>query len=238
MCRELARHGLTPCRVSYPIHSSGPWINRPASPEAWRLLFAGRMDRLKGGHVFLEALARAKAGLDRALQVTFAGDSRARPLGASGRRRRTLDGRRWDRVRWVGWPGRLDALMAEANLLVVPSLWPSHSRPFGSPPKPGLPAAAFDVGGIPQWLVDGVNGALAPGHPPTADKLADAIVRCLADTQVHARLRTGAREIAGRFRMETHLTAVTRVLRDIATPQAAGGGRHAADEGLVSRFPR
>jgi glycosyltransferase involved in cell wall biosynthesis len=224
MCRELARHGLTPRRVGYPIHGSGPRIDRPASPEKWRLLFAGRMDRLKGGHVLLEALSRVGAGLDRAVHVTFAGDGPERG--------------RWERlasdvvratvgvgIEFAGWvdPGRLDALMADADLLVVPSLWP---EPFGAvgpiAGNQGLPAAAFDVGGIPQWLVDGVNGALAPGHPPTADGLADAIVRCLADPRVHARLRTGALEITDRFRMDAHLAAVLDVLREVTARRAAG----------------
>ena len=58
--------------------------------------------------------------------------------------------------------------MASADLLVVPSLWP---EPFGLVGLEGarsrLPAAAFAVGGIPDWLRSGVNGYLAPGDPPT-----------------------------------------------------------------------
>ena len=224
MCRELARHGLAPRQVGYPLHGSSERIDRLPGQATRRLLFAGRMDRLKGGHVLLAALPRIRAGLDGALDVVFAGDGpeRGRWERLAARVVRATPGVTVGFEGWVG-PGRLDALMAGADLLVVPSLWP---EPFGAvgpmASNLGVPAAAFDVGGISQWLIDGVNGALAPGSPPTASGLADAVVRCLADTQVHARLRTGAREIAGRFRMETHLTAVVGVLRDIATPQAAG----------------
>ena len=53
--------------------------------------------------------------------------------------------------------------MKASRLLVVPSVWP---EPFGSvgmaAARCGVPAAAFAVGGIPQWLHDGVNGHLAP----------------------------------------------------------------------------
>ena len=55
--------------------------------------------------------------------------------------------------------------MAASDLLVVPSVWP---EPFGSvgpaAAQHGIPAAAFAVGGIPQWLHEGVNGHLADGN--------------------------------------------------------------------------
>ena len=85
--------------------------------------------------------------------------------------------------------------MLDSDLLVVPSTWP---EPFGLiGPEAGLhrlPAAAFAVGGIPEWLSDGVNGRLAPGDPPSAAGLARAIVECVRDPAELARLRNGARE--------------------------------------------
>jgi glycosyltransferase involved in cell wall biosynthesis len=227
MCEELTRHGLTPRRVGFPTQSTGPRVDRPENPETWRLLFAGRMDRLKGGQVLLRALSGVKAGLDRALHVTCAGDGPERARWerlAADVERATVD----VKIEFVGWvdPDRLTVLMAEADLLVVPSLWP---EPFGAvgpmAGTRGLPAAAFDVGGISQWLVDGKNGALAPGHPPTAGGLADAILRCLSDAQVHKRLRAGAFEIAGRFRMDIHLAAVLEVLEEVVARRAVAGQR-------------
>jgi glycosyltransferase involved in cell wall biosynthesis len=75
----------------------------------------------------------------------------------------------------------------------------------------GLPAAAFAVGGIPEWLTDGVNGALARGSR-TAKSLADAVVRCLRDPVEHARLRCGAIKEARRFNPVTHLKALMNVI--------------------------
>ena len=40
----------------------------------------------------------------------------------------------------------------------------------------GVPAIAFDVGGIREWLVHGKNGYLVPAHPPTATAFADGLV--------------------------------------------------------------
>jgi glycosyltransferase involved in cell wall biosynthesis len=104
-------------------------------------------------------------------------------------------------------------LFGEADLLVVPSIWP---EPFGQVgPEAGLhgvPVAAFAVGGTPSWLTDGVNGRLAPGDPPTAEGLAAAIVACLADSAAHLRLRDGAARLAGRFTWASHFAPLMDVL--------------------------
>jgi hypothetical protein len=47
-------------------------------------------------------------------------------------------------------------------------------------------AAGFAASGISEWLIDGVNGYLAPGSPPTPAGLAEAIVKCLQDRSLHA----------------------------------------------------
>ena len=56
----------------------------------------------------------------------------------------------------------------------------------------GVPAVAFDNGGIREWLIDGVNGCLAPGGRPTAEGLADAMIRCLRSLSSSDALRLGA----------------------------------------------
>jgi glycosyltransferase involved in cell wall biosynthesis len=95
-------------------------------------------------------------------------------------------------------------------------VWP---EPFGlAGPEAGLhgvPVAAFDVGGVPEWLIDGVNGYLAPGSPPTAEGLAQAVVKCLRDPSEYERLRRGAVETARQFSLKNHLTALTGVFEKI-----------------------
>ena len=103
---------------------------------------------------------------------------------------------------------------AHSDLLVVPSLWP---EPFGlvgpEAGHSGLPAAAFDVGGIADWLKDGVNGYLAPGDPPSSEGLAKAITRCLSDPANYQCLRQGAIESARHFSMRTHVARSARSVR-------------------------
>ena len=63
----------------------------------------------------------------------------------------------------------------------------------------GLPAIGFATGGIPDWLVDGVSGATAPGERPVVRDLADALVRALGDERHYRTLCAGARKVSAQF---------------------------------------
>jgi glycosyltransferase involved in cell wall biosynthesis len=83
----------------------------------------------------------------------------------------------------------------------------------------GLPAAAFAIGGITQWLTDGVNGFVAPARPATAAGLADAIAKCLCDPSVYRRLRSGARSEAKKFSLDRHIGQLAQIFDQVAVEQ-------------------
>lgn len=210
MRNEYVKHGVQADRAYNisaglfdPVTDPHPFASGSAAPLTSdtsvgpvRLLFVGRMDLLKGGHVLLHALRDVQLRLGRPLQLTFAGEGPARQKWQrmAARITRTNPMIHIAFAGWVSGPA-LAALYSQADLLVVPSLWP---EPFGriglEAGRYGVPSAAFAVGGIPDWLTDGVNGHLAPGAPPTVDGLAHAIVRCLSDPEHHNVLRRGADE--------------------------------------------
>jgi glycosyltransferase involved in cell wall biosynthesis len=216
---EMTRHGLKSTVVPYAVavaaHSSPI---APRSNDTCRLLFAGRMERLKGGQYLLEALPGIVAALERPVHVIFAGDGTEREAWESHARtvESSMPGLT---IEFTGWISQLapSTLMRQVDLLVVPSIWP---EPFGAvgvvAGQYGIPAAAFAVGGIPQWLHDGVNGHLAPDSPPTAAGLIDAVVKCLVERAHYATLSRGARDVAATFTMETHLPVLLRVLEDVS----------------------
>lgn len=225
MQEEYERHGLRATRIKGAIEP-GPVVDDAGaitSDREWRLLFVGRMDALKGGTFLLDALPHAAQQLKRTLSLTFAGDGPARAswsahAAALTRRDPQLH------VEFVGWLDRddVDRRMAASDLLMLPSVWP---EPFGlvglEAGHRRLPVAAFDVGGISEWLRPGVNGHLAPGDPPTATGLADAIVACLRDRQTHDRLRHGAASMAAEFGVDEHIRALLETLRAAATVPAS-----------------
>jgi glycosyltransferase involved in cell wall biosynthesis len=231
MRAEYLRQGFPPTAVRaipYPVTAPGPG----ASPEAgeslaaepvpgpvrpWRLLFAGRMEALKGAGLLLEVLPRVVSMLGVPIRLTLAGE---------GRERAKLEARAMElrsrasqiEIRFSGWLNHEDLVAAyrDSDLLVIPSLWP---EPFGlvgiEAGTYSLPVAAFAVGGIPEWLKDGVNGHLAPGDAPTPAGLASAIAQCLRDRDEHDRLCIGARTVARQFTLANHMRQLLQVFEMI-----------------------
>ncbi len=221
MASEYTRHGCGASVSVVPLPVPSPFIPTEDSPaleeEGWRLLFLGRMDPLKGGDVLLAALPLAGEVLGKQLTVTFAGDGLERPKLES-QSIRLMQANPRITIRFTGWIGEKerDELLRASDLLVIPSVWP---EPFGlAGVEAGhfsVPSAAFDVGGISDWLKDGVNGHLAAGHPPTAPGLAEAIVTCLRDPAHHAQLQQGALEMARRFPVVSHVALLEAILERV-----------------------
>ena len=224
---EYLAHGVPSERVHrIPFPVAGADLATTESPRAHsaradqtvcRLFFIGRMEDVKGGLLLLDALPRVRQMLSRPVTVSLAGDGRER----SRWQRRAADLMAHDRdlsIEFTGWleRPRLDAVLDSTDLLVVPSVWP---EPFGQVgPEAGMrgvPVAAFATGGISDWLKEGVNGYLAPGNPPRAAALADAIVKCLHDPATHDRLRQGAVAVAKRFTMAAHIADLLSIFQRV-----------------------
>jgi glycosyltransferase involved in cell wall biosynthesis len=187
MREEYIAHGIDPARVvtlpqwlpdgsEADAATAGP----PGAAQPLRIAFIGRLQREKGVHLALEALPMARARLARSIRLTIAGHG---PFGGrlEAQAARLCDADAGIEVRFAG---RVDAaersrLLSDTDVLVFPSVWP---EPFGlvglEAAAAGVPVAAFRVGGVPEWLVDGATGCLAAADPPTAAGLADAIIRC------------------------------------------------------------
>jgi glycosyltransferase involved in cell wall biosynthesis len=227
MQNEYINHGLAASRVFNVKYGSdleraedGPppvAMSTSDTTRPWRLLFVGRMDRLKGGRELLQSLPHVVQTLGRRLHVTFAGDGPERASWTALGSEIARDDR--IQVSFTGWlrRGELDAIFATSDLLVLPSLWPEPLALVGlEAARHRLPVAAFAVGGIGEWLTPGRNGYLAPGDPPTVRGLATAIVACLGDPQSHARLRQGASRLSADFSFATHVDLLLKAFDDVA----------------------
>jgi glycosyltransferase involved in cell wall biosynthesis len=102
-----------------------------------------------------------------------------------------------NRVRFAGYvPAvEVDAYYRSATLALFSSVWP---EPFGlsglEALRHGLPVVAFDVGGVREWLEDGVNGLLAPWMDTQA--FAQRVDRLLGDPVLARNLGERGRELA------------------------------------------
>jgi D-inositol-3-phosphate glycosyltransferase len=207
-------------------------------PGAAVLLFAGRVQPLKGPDVLVRATARIlrqDPSLRGRLLVAVVGG----PSGSGLQR-----------------PEELQALSRSLGLLDVPGVpdvvrfeppapravladWyraadvvavPSHNESFGlvalEAQACGTPVVAARVGGLRTAVDDGASGLLVDGHDP--DRWARALAGLLADEAGRTRLAAGARRHAERFGWGATADGV------LAAYAAARSG---ADAGLLPAVP-
>lgn len=219
MAREYARHGLGADRLTAaPLFATAPSTLAPRTPPSEpTVLFLGRMTRLKGGDVLIRAAAHAARLLGKPVRLLFAGNGPAeQPWREMARRLNvaaTFHG-------WVAGDDRT-AVLRSASLIAVPSLWP---EPFGlvglEAAVHGVPAVAFDVGGIGEWLHDDVNGRLV-GEAGSSTALGSAMAQMLTGTLELARLGQGAIRVASELTLAAHLDSVENVLTRAARSSQA-----------------
>jgi glycosyltransferase involved in cell wall biosynthesis len=164
--------------------------------DAPLVLYFGGVSSLKGGHVLLPALLRARRELPR-LHALVAGAEApwsrspvARTargvlplLGTGTERQRFLrayrDGGMEDWVRLLPFRPDPERLIAAADVVVFPSTRPHFARPVIEAGAMATPVVASRLGGVEELVDDGRTGLLVPPADPEA--LAAAIVRVLAD---------------------------------------------------------
>jgi glycosyltransferase involved in cell wall biosynthesis len=197
--RHLAVNGVVRRRV-VPLFTT--MVARSGSGHAARrrVVFAARIAAPKG----LDVLIRAARNVEGEFVICGEGWR----LGAM----RKLAERRGvvDRISFRGWldPERLAQELADASVVVMPSIWP---EPFGlvgiEALACGRPVVASCAGGVLDWLEDGVTGLCV--RPGDASELARALNDLLADPQRQRAMGiAGRRMVRERFSPERHLAAL------------------------------
>jgi glycosyltransferase involved in cell wall biosynthesis len=213
MRREYLRYDVAAHRVhTIPLFAAMDAAASGPAGSPIDVLFIGRMTALKGPDVLVRAAGHASAVLGRPLHVVVAGDGPVRAGVEELSREFEAAG-----ALSVECPGWIDAaaraaLLRRAALVAVPSLWP---EPFGlsglEAAQHGVPAIAFDVGGVREWVADGVNGRLVDPALGAAG-FGDAVASVLADSVLLARLSAGARHTAATLSVAAHIAALERLL--------------------------
>ena len=208
---EYLRHGVRSGLVhTIPLFAGGA-ASVAGEPDV-DVVFLGRLTPLKGGETLLRAAEAAARGIGRRVSLVMAGS------GPELARLESLSRQLAVEVAFPGWIGEAARarLLARAKVAALPSLWP---EPFGlvglEAASAGVPAVAFDVGGIRQWLQHDVNGLLVDVREG-AEGLGAALARVLQDARLRKRLSDGAAAAATRFTADAHLDALERVLAEAA----------------------
>jgi D-inositol-3-phosphate glycosyltransferase len=189
------------------------------------IVFAGRLERLKGVEIVLRAAAillrEGERNGDLALVVAGADSHNGRvesdALGGERRRLEALAAELGiaDRVRFLGALDQrtLAELLALADVCVVPS----YSESFGlvalEAQACGTPVVAARVGGLATVVKDGLTGYTLAGHEPA--RYAERIGRLLQDEELRRCFSRRSRLVASQFSWES---TVDRLLAEYAQP--------------------
>ncbi|MEU6340551.1 glycosyltransferase family 4 protein [Streptomyces sp. NPDC046977] len=162
--------------------------------DADSVLFTGRLERVKGVDVLIEAFRKASVKHPGA-RLTVVGDGADRARLEAMAADLVAEGR-------VVFRGRLDTTevarcLKSAAVVVVPSLWPEiFGRVVLEAFQTGRPVVASRTGGLPE-LVSEDNGRLA--DPGDVDQFAAALTDLLGDRATLERLGKGAVKSAERY---------------------------------------
>jgi glycosyltransferase involved in cell wall biosynthesis len=176
-------------------------------------VFVGRMTNSKGVQLLVDAALELARETGIRPKISFVGDGPER-----SRTKRAADAAGIE-TQWMGWrpPVERDEVVRKSCALLLPSVWP---EPFGlvglEAARLGVPTVAFDVGGISDWLTDGVNGALVPLRGNLPAEFARGMARAMHDLESGGAWGAGARRRADEFTIERHVQALSTLLRGVA----------------------
>jgi glycosyltransferase involved in cell wall biosynthesis len=215
MAAVVKQHGVPESRIEVIPYFVAPPENLSvdALRERWRArraLFIGRFTDLKGWRELVDACALRNEHGERWTLVCAGTGPASRDLERHAVNQRVA----LELHPWLS-PGERDEVIKSGTLLVLPSTWP---EPFGlvglEAARLGVPAVAFDIGGVREWLVPGRTGLLAA--PPSAESLAAAIADATNVEEQYVSMAQEALIHAAHFGVGRHVTRLEEVLGTVA----------------------
>jgi len=185
------------------------------SPNAFVILFVGRLTELKGGIYLLLALKQLAS--EENIILIYAGDGPEKPKLLECVEKHGLE----DKVKILGnIPyDRINQVYNIADVLVVPSITIGDSQePMGMVALEGMavqiPIIVSNIGGLVELVKDGYNGFRVPEKNP--DALAQAILKIKNNPSLAKTLSSnGAEEIKKNYTMKAGAQKFIKVFQDV-----------------------
>lgn len=188
-------------------------ITNNTSDSKFHLLFLGLICQNKGIYDLVEALHSHHTVFAGKLMLHIGGNGEADKLCSLIEQHRLHD-----IITYEGWVdgNKKIELMNKANALILPSYYEGVPVCLLEAMSYSKPVITTLVGGIPSIVTNGINGIEIPiGNP---NKIADAIIHLMNDSQLSARLGNQGKEISKNYLMPvvaTHLREIySQVLND------------------------
>lgn len=217
--RRLLQGGFAPERVGVlPYFCPLPPADAPRPvPDVPTMTFLGRLAPNKGHDHFVRALGQLPGVRGEIVgNMTDEGEASLRAIAREAGCADRLVLRRWASREEV------QALMDRTSVFVFPSLWEETLGIVGIEALArGVPVVGTDLGGVPQWLHDGVNGRLVPPKDPGA--IAAAVGELVADVKrLEAFGEAGIRTVRESFSPRGHVDELERLYRRVEAGAPAG----------------
>jgi glycosyltransferase involved in cell wall biosynthesis len=174
------------------------------------LIHVGRLTRQKGQAYLLQAF-RAVVSQWPGARLVLVGEGE---LAATLRAEVAALGIA-ERVTFAGTSSNVPALLARADLFVLPSLWEGLPTVMLESIVCGLPVVATGIPGIREVITDGESGWLAP--PADAAALAAAITDALRSPEERRARAERARPAVAPYTMDAASAALLELYRQLAT---------------------
>ncbi len=171
------------------------------------IVYAGRLEKYKGVDYLIRSLpAILKRFPDTELLIVGGGTERL------ALERLTLELGVGQAVTFRGYVDRdtLQEVYAQAAVVVMPSVGVEAFGLIGiEAMSVGRPVIATNIGGIPDWLLDGKTGFLVA--PKNADAISDAVIRLFSDEALLFTMMRQARERAEEFDAQKHVDGLLKI---------------------------
>jgi glycosyltransferase involved in cell wall biosynthesis len=186
------------------------------------VLFVGRIVRQKGWREFLLILRELK----HPFRAIVNGDGPDLPA----MKRLCVRCGILDKVTFLGWSSTAELIECyrQSSIVVVPSVWP---EPFGivgiEAMSFGKPVVAFRVGGIPEWLEDGITGYLV--EPRNVKGMAEKINLLLERPELAREMGSaGKRWVENSFNRKNHIVKMVEIYHGVTAARSGATGSTSA----------
>lgn len=224
--RELVRNGFPHERIRVLPYFTKRTTGVGDGGPTRQILWVGRADGGKGLDQFLRCLSLLR---DAGWRSVVVGDDTDKPEVRAMAEAAGIADR-------MGFLGRLDGedldgQYAASRIVAFTSGWAETFGQVGIEAMAfGKPVVAFDVGGVTEWLVDGVTGFVVRRDDVAG--MAERLACLLADERLCQRMGVaGQAAVESRFRRQHHLPKLLEVLREAI----AESGRVLGEHGLADR---
>lgn len=206
--------GITAERIALLPNAVAPTPRAPERPRVRRDRFAffGNIAAHKGALVLLEAAALLReAGAELSLAL-HGGLTHPEPAFAEAFAAGLAAARPLARHLGAYAPAEVGRRMAEADWIVLPSVWPENAPLVALEARAaGRPVICSDIGGLPELVPDGLR--VPPGD---AAALAETMIAAAADPRLWARCAPAAPQDDYSAFVDAHLALYRRLLQRVA----------------------